>query len=535
MLLNKMPALPKVDSSADARNTPMQPGFPLVTILAVVCAFMAPLLFHFGTARSMVAIWDSSETFAHGYIILPISIWLVWRRRANFRLIPLSPYWPALLLLLVVGFGWLLARMGEVQVVMQYAFVAMFPVIALAILGRRLAWSLAFPLLFLLLAVPFGEIFIDPLISFTADFTVWALQATGIPVWRNGTRFEIPSGSWSVVEACSGIRYLISSVTLGCLYAYLTYRSTTRRVLFMVTAVIVPIVANGLRAYMIVMIGHLSGMTAAVGVDHLVYGWFFFGLVMFLLFWAGNFWREDQGDVLVPAPVTSGAFTTGTSVTASPSAAWTMALTIVVALAVWPLFAKHSDNVTASGKPVQLGTVDSRWVPAPAFSTWKPVFAPANARANVVLQPPGQTTTAPSPVSMTILYYRDQTNGKSLISSSNRLVTEKDLIHQLRSEKRLETVGTRMLGLRESMLQGPDGAILVWQWYWVGKQFTANDYVGKLLQAKDKLLLRGDDGAVVLLATPSGADAEQARVPLRAFLNAHLPAIETALASARSR
>ncbi len=107
---------------------------------------------------------------------------------------------------------------------MQYAFVAMFPIVALAMLGPRLAGALAFPLLFLLLAVPFGEVFIAPLINLTADFTVWAVQATGIPVLRNGTRFDLPTGRWSVVEACSGVRYLISSVTLGCLYAYLTYR-----------------------------------------------------------------------------------------------------------------------------------------------------------------------------------------------------------------------------------------------------------------------------------------------------------------------
>ncbi|MES2831349.1 MAG: exosortase A [Pseudomonadota bacterium] len=518
------------------------PGLPVSTVLLIACAFLVPVLFYFGTARSMVAIWDSSETFAHGYIILPISLWLVWRRRANFSLLPPTPYWPALLLLLAVGFGWLLARMGEVQVVMQYAFAAMFPVIALAILGRRLAWSLAFPLLFLLLAVPFGEIFIDPLISFTADFTVWALQATGIPVLRNGTRFDIPSGSWSVVEACSGIRYLISSVTLGCLYAYLTYRSTTRRALFMVMAVVVPIIANGLRAYMIVMIGHLSGMTAAVGVDHLVYGWFFFGLVMFLLFWVGNFWREDQDDTPAATSVIAAQAAAGASkavgiagsATASKRIA-AMTVAIVAVMAIWPLYARYSDHVTASAGRVQLNMIASNWVPTPAFSPWVPVFAPAEARIGTVSKSVAENGAAALPVGMTVLYYRNQTNGKSLISSSNRLVSEKDVMHQLRSGKRLETVGTRMLGVRESVLQGPDGAILVWQWYWVGNQFTANDYVGKLLQAKDKLLLRGDDGAAVLLSTPLTTNDEQARAPLRAFLGAHLPAIEATLVAARSR
>ena len=141
--------------------------------------------------------------------------------------------------------------------------------------------------------MPFGEALIPPLIDFTADFTVTALQLTGIPVYREGSFFTIPSGNWSVVEACSGLRYLIASFTLGALYAYLTYRSLKRRLIFIALSVIVPIIANGVRAYLIVMTGHLSDMSLAVGIDHLIYGWVFFGLVMLLLFWAGSFWRED--------------------------------------------------------------------------------------------------------------------------------------------------------------------------------------------------------------------------------------------------
>ncbi|UUZ51375.1 exosortase [Massilia sp. B-10] len=110
---------------------------------------------------------------------------------------------------------------------------------------------------------------------------------------RNGTHFELPTGNWSVVEACSGVRYLISSVTIGCLYAYLTYRSKLRRAVFIAASIVVPVIANGLRAYMIVMIGHTSNMALATGVDHLIYGWIFFGIVMFIMFWIGSYWRQD--------------------------------------------------------------------------------------------------------------------------------------------------------------------------------------------------------------------------------------------------
>ena len=70
---------------------------------------------------------------------------------------------------------------------------------------------------------------------------------------------------------------IIASLTVGTLFAYLSYRSLNRRLIFVGVAFAVPVIANWMRAYMIVMIGHLSGNKLAVGVDHLIYGWVFFG------------------------------------------------------------------------------------------------------------------------------------------------------------------------------------------------------------------------------------------------------------------
>ena len=175
----------------------------------------------------------------------------------------------------------------------QYALVAMVAATVVALAGRRAAWALAFPLGVLLLAVPFGEAFLPRMMEWTADFTVAALRMSGIPVYREGTFFTIPSGNWAVAEACSGLRYLIASVTVGAVYAYLIYRSWWKRALFLALSTVVPIGANFVRAYMIVLVGHLSSMKLAVGVDHLIYGWVFFGLVIGLLFWLGAFWRES--------------------------------------------------------------------------------------------------------------------------------------------------------------------------------------------------------------------------------------------------
>jgi exosortase A len=528
----------KSPAGAVAPSSPM-PAAPLsrTSVVLIALALLAPFLLYLGTVRSIVSIWNSSETFAHGYVILPISLWLIWRRRENFSLYPPRPYAPALVLLALLGIGWLAAQLGEVQVVSQYMFVAMFPVAALALLGPRLAGSLAFPLLFLLFAVPFGEIFVAPLIQFTADFTVWAVRATGIPVLRNGTRFELPTGSWSVVEACSGVRYLISSITLGCLYAYLTYRSTRRRVMFIALAMVVPVIANGLRAYMIVMIGHLSGMALATGVDHLIYGWLFFGLVMFIMFWIGGFWREDNVDLQTATPAIAAAAAdadpvpTGARAAARNVAA--IALATVVLCALWPAAAFVSERVNHNPAPVRLPAVAVTWPQTGAVADWQPFYMKPDASFHEAYRNPAAGATLP--VGLTLLYYRNQDGTKTLISSLNRLAGYEDAWHEVESAGRTEAMLGQPLGLHEGILHASQGNIMVWSFKWIGGRYTSSDYLGKLYQAGAKALLRGDDGAAIMLAVPYDNDKDAARAALRRFLSEQGPAIDQALNTARAQ
>lgn len=491
-------------------------------VCAVTAAVLAAVLIYFATARSIVAIWNSSDTFAHGYIILPISLWLIWKRRDSLPFEAATPYWPALALIAACGFGWLLADLAAVQVVQQYAFAAMIPLTVLAVLGPAVTRAMAFPLLFLLLAVPFGDAFIDPLIEFTADFTVAAVQLTGIPVLRNGTHFELPTGNWSVVEACSGVRYLISSITLGSLYAYLTYRSRMRQAVFILLSIIVPILANGLRAYMIVMIGHYSGMTLAVGVDHLVYGWLFFGIVMFLMFGIGSLWREDR-DVTPPSSRQPAAAQPAKPVNATQF--FGAALTCAACAAIWPMYANYIDQAGRDATLPALSSFSGTWKKADAFTQWKPRFSNPTASLYQYYEQESRK------VGLALLYYRDSGDDAKLISSINRLVDEKDaLFRQVAGGIREEIVGARTLTLREAAMDSASGKMLVWHWYWIDGTATASNYAGKLIQAKAKFLMRGNDGAAVMVYAPYDSKPDEAREALRHFLTANLTAIESALA-----
>ncbi|HEV8520192.1 MAG TPA: exosortase A [Burkholderiales bacterium] len=477
------------------------------------------------TAQSIVAIWEHSETFAHGYLIVPISVWMIWSRRHELVDLELRPNFLALPVLAVVGFGWLLGYLAGAGVVQQYAMVLMIPLLVWTILGTKVVQMLAFPLFFLLFAVPFGEFLIPPMMDYTADFTIFALRLTGLPVYREGNFFMVPSGTWSVVEACSGVRYLIASLTLGCLYAYLTYRSLARRAVFIAFSVIVPIVANWLRAYMIVMIGHLSGMKYAVGVDHLIYGWIFFGVVMLILFWVGSFWREDIYPV---AAANAKAITRRAEPSLGAIAAATIAAAMIVA--VWPVAASRMTGADSKPQPVLRPPMQTGgWRPvAERLTDWTPHFLNPLSRVNQTY------ATDLTRVGLYIAYYRDQWQGAKLITSINTLVPSTD--HRwgnIGEIGRNETFNDGKVSLIEAQLRGASKKLLVWRWYWVDGQYTANPYWAKLLQAKSQLSGHGDDGAVVIVYTEFEAEREPAASRLHDFVNAMLPAITTSLNNAR--
>lgn len=494
---------------------------------ALVLSAIFWLLAWYGeTVQSMVAIWQSSDTFAHGFLIAPICAWMIWRRRHAIAALDLRPDLLALPLLALAGFGWLLAQLAGAGVVKQYAMVVMIPLLVWAVLGRQVVLELAFPLFFLLFAVPFGEFLEPTLMEHTADFLVFALKLSGIPVYREGQFFTVPSGSWSVVEACSGLRYLIASLTVGVLYAYLTYRSLARRAIFVALSVIVPIVANWLRAYLIVMIGHLSEMKYAVGFDHLIYGWVFFGVVMLALFWIGSFWREDLDPH--PAPPISAPHAKRNG--ASPVAIVIATIAAAGLVAVWPVAAARLAAAGAFGPPtLQAPPSTEDWQPvAGRLTDWTPRFFSPSAQIH---QAYGKQA---SRVGLYVGYYRNQRQGAELISSINTLVPSYDLVwRNIGESRRVLGSGPEEMPMIEAKLRGQSKSLLVWRWYWVDGRHVVNPYWAKLLQAKSRLLGRGDDGAVVIVYAPYDDRPLVAERALTDFVGAMQPDITRSLEYAR--
>ena len=483
--------------------------------LAVTLAVVVWILgWYWPTTSSMVGIWYRSDTFAHGFLIVPIVGLLIWRDRRRLAAVPIRPYAGALAGLALAGAGWMVAELASVLALAHFMLIGMIPLTVWAILGSAMARALAFPMLFLFFAVPFGEFAVPIMIDWTADFTVGALQATGVPVYREDTIFVIPTGTWSVVEACSGVRYLIASVVVGTLYAYLTYRSLSRRILFVGISIIVPLVANWLRAYLIVMIGHLSGNRLAVGVDHLIYGWVFFGLVMLLLFWIASFWREDH---LTPEPRPSPMVTASLGTSASHVLAIAMAALLLAS--IWRPAVAFLDARTST-RPVSLAAIESAngWQPLGSQHSVgiTPSFRPDF--GNVAAETTQTFVKGDARVTVFVGFYRDQSQGRELVSQQNQLVasTNKQWI-RIGSGVADVLLGTEPLRVRTAEVRGNGERLETWHWYWINGWVTTNDYVAKAYLGLARMLGRGDDSAVVVLHAPKADLRGSSATALMAF------------------
>jgi exosortase A len=518
------------DSEALAMSEPFQardradPGWRLALPL-LSGLLVAVLAIHWSTVGSIVSIWWRSETFAHGFLVVPITLALIWRQRHALAAIKPSPDALGLVVLALAGAAWLAAYAGEVLVVKQLALVATIWGVVIATIGREVARALAFPLGFLILGVPMGEALIPPLMTWTADFTVTALRLSGIPVFRDGTFFfTIPSGNWSIVEGCSGVRYLIASFTVGVLFAYLSYHKLWKRLLFAALSIVVPIIANGLRAYMIVMIAHLSDNKLAHGVDHFIYGWVFFGLVMLLLFWIGSSWRDSD----VQSAASAGDRVRGPRANA-PASALAYALGALAIAGAWPAYGAYLDRDAASGQAAALALVAPAgaggWIADPASITeWRPHYDPASATVFQVYRKDD------SAVALHLGYYRHQRRGAQLVNSQNIMVVQKHPVWTDVGDRQVkEASGPGTFEVRETQLRGANERLLIWDWFRIAGHNLTNPYAAKALLAWQKLTGRGDDGTAIILATVYSDAARPPRTTLAEFARDMLPSIDAAL------
>src|SRR3546814_1359768 len=173
------------------------------------------------------------------------------------------------------AFAWMLGAAAGVAVVRHGALVMMLQGSVIALLGPAVARALLFPLFYAFFMVPFGEEIVAPLQLATAHISMILLGLTGVPAQMQGIFITTPNGYFEVAEACSGAKFVIAMTAYGLLVCNVCFTSWRRRVAFMVGALSLSILANGVRAFATIFVAEVTTIDAAAGFDHVVYGWLF--------------------------------------------------------------------------------------------------------------------------------------------------------------------------------------------------------------------------------------------------------------------
>ncbi|MCX9147658.1 exosortase A [Erythrobacter sp. WG] len=242
-----------------------------------------------GAWGAMLHQWWNIDTYNHLLLVPFIIAWLVGLKARELAALSPQPFWPALG---AVAAGLALWRAGEalgVNLLAQAGAVGAVQAAVVTVIGLRASLVLAVPLAFAAFLVPFGDEIIPPLQAITADIAIALVHFAGVPARIEGIHIHTPAGLFIVAEACSGVKFLIAMVALGVLVCATRLRRWTTRAAFIAACVIVPILANGVRAFATIYVAQFVGAERATGFDHIVYGWVFFAIVLAILL--GAAWR----------------------------------------------------------------------------------------------------------------------------------------------------------------------------------------------------------------------------------------------------
>lgn len=260
--------------------------------IAITFAAGSFLLLYGAIFQGLVSDWSTDDNYSHGFIILPFALYFAWERRHKLGAVPPAPSAIGLLVLLA---GLAILLVGQLGAERFLTRVSMLLVLVGGLAFVR-GWSavrvMAFPIGFLLLMIPIPAIIFNrlafPLQLVASQAGESLLSVLGVPVLREGNLIILARTTLEVAEACSGIRSLISLLTLGVIYGYFIDDRLSVRVAIALATIPIAIVTNGIRVAGTGVAAHHFGEEAAQGFFHSFSGWLVFGVAFVLLFLAAQ-------------------------------------------------------------------------------------------------------------------------------------------------------------------------------------------------------------------------------------------------------
>ena len=451
--------------------------------LALVIATL--LLVFARDAAAMALIWWNVSTYSHCLFILPLVGWLIWQRRDEVMAIGPLSYPPGLAFVFAGALLWMLGQVAGVALFRHAGLVFMIQSSVLTLLGPQVTRGLLFPLFYLVFLVPFGDELIPALQTITAKLCMVFLGWAGIPAHIEGVFISIPTGAFEVAEACSGVKFLVAMIAYAALAANVCFKSWSRRAAFMLMALIVPILANGVRAYATIHISYVTGNNGfAESFDHILFGWFFFAMILVIVMAIG--WRFfDRG---INDPWLEGW--AKTSAAATPS--WPIAVAVVAVALIpvgWQAAMASRGRVDVS-HPIALPEINNwqRVQIVQAFP-WHPRFDGADHQVIGQYQ-----NTNGDRVDLAIVVYGWQAEGKEIVGYAQGAFDPES-----RWSWANDTVAPDQGWAIRIFAPGVEREVL--SFYRIGGMTTGNPTTVKLETLRSKLLGRSQAAVAVLVSS----------------------------------
>ena len=237
--------------------------------------------------RKLIFDWSNDDNYSHGFLIVPIALYFVWERRAKLQSLTPQPTWFGLVVFAGGIFVLLAGLLGSELFLSRVSLLGVLAGMILFLFGWAHLRALIFPLAFLLLMIPLPAIIFNqiafPLQLLASRVGEYTIRSADIPVLREGNVLVLANTSLEVAEACSGIRSLISLLTLGIVFGYFTDRRAWVRTIIALSTVPVAIISNGARVAGTGIAAHRWGPTVAEGFFHEFSGWVVFAVAFVLI------------------------------------------------------------------------------------------------------------------------------------------------------------------------------------------------------------------------------------------------------------
>ncbi|NMH59065.1 exosortase [Alteromonas ponticola] len=439
----------------DRNSSPIWLAFLFIGVFIGVCYLIIP-----GTFQSIHTLWSqNNHTYSHGYILLAFVCYALFvDRRWLFQ----HPSFLAIPLALAAGIVWVASNAVQVLLIQQMLLPVLLFTALLALVGVKHSFRAFIPVLALYLAMPVADFLITPLQDITSLVVTSLLRLQGITAYIEGYDIHLPYGIMRISDGCAGVNYLLAGVCIGLFYSYLNLRKPALKLWAVSLIIILSLVGNWIRVWLLILIGYYSKMESGLVHEHGFFGW-----VIFALFAVGYFFYmrklEARDTEFEPNDQIKGELAPSVKLVSI------YALTLL-SFAAAPLFVQSQNPHTNETQSLTV-TLPEKLTQLNELNTAPEEFGIVVEGADHAQLFQGQIDG--KLVTLAVLTFKEQRQGKELIYYANRFGSG------IRNGK---TVSFESENLNAAML--PDEKGIAYWGYKVGNSFSTGGLETKLSQLK---------------------------------------------------